>query len=123
MADVTANDGVLDAMAAASGYPRSSRYHGIGLAVHTAPDGTEVPYLRRRLLPAPPGPEADGLVTHTVSAGERPDLLGYRYYGNADQWWRIADANPVLDPRELTANPGDRVNVALPGGFTGVVNG
>ncbi|MGP3999969.1 hypothetical protein [Streptomyces sp. 8N706] len=109
------------ALPAATGYPRSSRYHGIPTAVHTLPDGREVPYTARRLLPGPE--ELEELAEHTVSTGERPDLLGHRYLGSADQWWRIADANPVLDPAELTAEPGRTIGVPLPGGFPGVAHG
>ncbi|MGW1177591.1 hypothetical protein ACWD4P_28210 [Kitasatospora sp. NPDC002543] len=113
-------DNALNALPAASPYPLTSRYHGVPVALHTEADGRQVPYLRRRLLPS-----ADGLTPlaeHTVGAGDRPDLLAYRYLGSADQWWRIADANPVLDPRELTATPGRRLVVALPGAVPGVGN-
>ncbi|GAA1920898.1 hypothetical protein GCM10009716_31930 [Streptomyces sodiiphilus] len=95
-------------------YPRSSRYHGIGTAVHTLPDGRQVPYLKRRLLPRLD--ETGEPVSHTVGAGERPDLLAHRYLGSAGQWWRIADANPVLDPAELTSTPGATIVIPLPGG-------
>ncbi|MEO0078974.1 MAG: LysM domain-containing protein, partial [candidate division WOR-3 bacterium] len=39
------------------------------------------------------------------------------------QFWRICDANNVLDPSELTENPGRRVRITLPEGFPGVKNG
>ncbi|MFB7122949.1 hypothetical protein [Kitasatospora sp. NPDC056273] len=107
----------LNALPAPSPYPLTSRYHGVPVALHTEPDGRQVPYLRRRLLPSAEG--LTPLAEHTVSAGDRPDLLAYRYLGSADQWWRIADANPVLDPRELTATPGRRITIALPGAVPG----
>lgn len=113
-------DNTLNALPAPSPYPRTSRYYGIPVAVHTEPDGRQIPYLRRRLLPDPDS--FTPLAEHTVSAGDRPDLLAYRYLGSADQWWQIADANPVVDPRELTATPGRRITVALPGGVPGVGN-
>ena len=46
-------------------------------------------------------------------------MLGQRYFGDPGQWWQIADANPVLDPQELTAEPGRRSTIPLPGGFPG----
>ena len=113
-------DNPLDALAltqSATAYPRSSRYYGIPAAVHTQPDGHQVTYLRRRLLPRPDGLAEIG--THTVTAGERPDLLAARYLGNAGQWWQIADANSVLDPRELTDTPGRTVRITLPPGVPG----
>ncbi|MFB7469388.1 hypothetical protein [Kitasatospora sp. NPDC056184] len=108
----------FDALPAPSPYPLTSRYHGVPVSVRTEPDGRQVPYLGRRLLPAPDG--LTPLAEHTVGTGDRPDLLAHRYLGSADQWWRIADANPVVDPRELTATPGRRITVALPGAVPGV---
>jgi hypothetical protein len=105
----------------ASTYPRTSRYYGIPTAVHTRPDGTEVPYLNRRLLPPPD--RLTTLTEHAVSAGDRPDLLAYRYLGDAEQWWRIADANPVLNPDDLTATPGRRLRITLPDGVPGGTGG
>lgn len=131
----TPGDAVLDVLPS---YPRSSRYHDAERGVYVTGDGTEIPYTRRRLLPRPAAGPGDGTAgdgtgadpatgpgttPHTVSEGERPDLLAHRYLGSADQWWRIADANPVTDPEELTATPGAVVAVPVPGGFPGVVNG
>lgn len=33
---------------------------------------------------------------HYVSAGERLDLLAYRYYNDPYLFWRVADANPSV---------------------------
>lgn len=135
MATIEPYENALDAIPGAHPYPRSSRYHDVEIGVHVQPDGTEVRYAKRRLLP--PLPEAtgtatgtttgtaagnadgtdDGTLPHTVSEGERPDLLAQRYLGAPDQWWQIADANPVLDPHELTAEPGRTIRVPSPGGF------
>jgi hypothetical protein len=127
MATIEPYESALDAIPGAHPYPRSSRYHDAEIGVHVQPDGTEVRYTKRRLLP--PLPEATGdstgagtgtgddTVPHTVSEGERPDLLAQRYFGAPDQWWQIADANPVLDPHELTDEPGRTIDVPLPGGF------
>ena len=109
-------ESALDEVPGAHPYPRSSRYAGIGIGVHVLPDGGEVRYAMRRLLPALPDAD-DETVPHVVSSGERVDQLGQRYFGDPGQWWRIADANPVLDPRELTAEPGVEIAVPLPGGF------
>jgi hypothetical protein len=42
-----------------------------------------------------------------------------RYLADAEQWWRIADANPVLDPAELTAEPGRTLRITLSEGVPG----
>ena len=109
----------MDAMAAAvpspTPYPRGSRYYGVPTAVHVTADGRRIPYLRRRLLPSPESfvPMAE----HEVSAGDRTDLLAARYFGDAETWWRIADANPALDPADLTSTPGRRLRITLPQGM------
>ncbi|MFF4951635.1 hypothetical protein ACWC2K_08570 [Streptomyces chattanoogensis] len=112
----------LDDVPGAHPYPRSSRYHEVEIGVHRAADGTEVRYAKRRLLPRLED-AAEEAVPHTVSSGERPDQLGQRYFGDPGQWWRIADANPVLDPRELTDEAGEETAIPLPGGFSGGMGG
>ncbi|WP_438452731.1 hypothetical protein [Streptomyces asiaticus] len=109
-------ESALDAISGSHPYPRSSRYHDAEIGIHIQPDGTPVRYVKRRLLP-PLGEVAEDTATHTVSSGERPDHLGQRYFGDPAAWWRIADANPVLDPRELTAEPGEEIEI--PNGFPG----
>lgn len=111
-------ESALDAIPGAHPYPRTSRYHDAEIGVHRLPDGTEVRYTKRRLLP-PLITAADETAPHTVNSGERLDHLGQRYFGDPGQWWQIADANPVLDPGELTAEPGQEIEIPLPGGFHG----
>ncbi|WP_020672142.1 hypothetical protein [Amycolatopsis nigrescens] len=98
-------------------YPRTSRYHGVETAVHRTPDGREIPYLKPRMPPQPTS--FTTIRVHEVREGDRSDLLAHHYLGDAEQWWRIADANPVLDPRELTATPGRRIRITLPEGMPG----
>ncbi|MCZ4513032.1 hypothetical protein O3Q52_33745 [Streptomyces sp. ActVer] len=116
MADIEPYENALDAIPGAHPYPRTSRYHDAEIGIHRQADGTEVRYTKRRLLPPLAETEGEGQ-SHTVSSGERPDILGRRYFGDAAQWWQIADANPVLDPRELTDEAGNVIEVPLAGGF------
>ncbi|MFJ1546114.1 hypothetical protein [Streptomyces sp. NPDC088246] len=116
MAGTEPYENALDAIPGAHPYPRSSRYHDAEIGLHRQPDGTEVRYTKRRLLP-PIADDPEETQPHTVSTGERPDLLGRRYFGDPGQWWQIADANPVLDPRELTAEPGSEIDIPLAGNF------
>lgn len=124
MAGIEPYESALDEIPGAHPYPRSSRYHDAEIGVHIQPDGTPVRYAKRRLLPPLPTRDED-ITDQTVSSGERPDHLGQRYFGDPAAWWRIADANPVLDPRELTAEPGRRIDIpgGFAGGFTGGVPG
>jgi hypothetical protein len=116
MADIEPYESALDALPGAHPYPRTSRYHDAEIGIHRRPDGTEVRYTKRRLLP-PLDDSAQDATPHVVGAGERPDLLAQRYFGDPGQWWRIADANPVLDPRELTDEAGRVIGIPLAGGF------
>lgn len=47
----------------------------------------------------------------TVAAADRLDLIAHAQYGDATQFWRVADANSALDSRTLVATPGGRVDV------------
>ncbi|MFF3872666.1 hypothetical protein [Streptomyces sp. NPDC001978] len=113
MAETEPYESALDSIPGAHPYPRTSRYHDAEIGVHRLPDGTEVRYTKRRLLP----PLDEETEPHTVGAGERPDLLARRFLGDPGQWWRIADANPVLDPRELTDEAGRVIGIPLAGGL------
>ncbi|MFI7101152.1 hypothetical protein ACIBK8_17480 [Streptomyces sp. NPDC050161] len=123
MGGIEPYESALDAIPGAHPYPRSSRYHDAEVGVYRGDDGVEVRYVKRRLLP--PLPREDGgqgegdVAPHVVRSGERADQLGQRYFGDPGQWWRIADANPVMDPRELTEEPGREIGIPLPGGGFG----
>jgi hypothetical protein len=89
----------------------TSRYAAVEQGTYTAPDGTPQPYLKRRFLPreAPPA-----IARVTVVQGDRPDLIAARQLGNAEAWWRLADANVVLHPAELCEEPGRTIAIGLP---------
>lgn len=53
--------------------------------------GEPFPGVRPRRI----GP-AEGVIEHTVRAGDRLDLLARHYYNDGRLWWRILDANPEL---------------------------
>lgn len=74
----------------------SSRYRG--LEPVTVDD--RVSLAQRPPAPDPLPPDS---IVHTVVGAETLDLLAWKYYGREDLWWRIADANPGLQPFELTA--------------------
>lgn len=95
----------------------TSRYHSVGTAVHTRPDGEEIVYLRRRFVPGPENFHT--LQEHVVTEGERHDTLAAQLLGEPEQFWRLCDANGVLRPEELTETPGARVRITLPEGVPG----
>jgi hypothetical protein len=99
-----------------SPFAPTSRYYGLEIARWTRPDGTEVPYVRRRFIPPP---EAHALLQeHVVVQGERLDLLAARYLGDPEQFWRICDANAAIDPAGLEVQ-GEILRITLPAGVPG----
>lgn len=96
-------------------FPPGSRYHGLGTAVHTTPDGVSVAYLLRRFVPPPE--RFATLHEYAVVEGDRIDNVAHRFLGDPEQYWRVCDANGALRPAELTAVPGRVVRITLPEGI------
>ena len=46
---------------------------------------------------------------HTVVAGDRIDLIAYRYLGDVKLWWIICDYNNIFFPLELA--PGTELRI------------
>jgi hypothetical protein len=92
----------------------SSRYAALSQAslVWTDALGRQIRYLPRRFLL--PADAFELLAEAVVEGGERLDQVAARTLGAADAWWRVADANDVLDPGALTAEPGARLRVPVP---------
>jgi hypothetical protein len=93
----------------------SSRYYNLPTATLTVigGDGTpvEIRYLQRRFIPS-----ADGetiLLEHTFTQGERLDNITARYLDDPTQFWRICDANLVLQPEELERT-GRVIKITIP---------
>lgn len=104
-------------LGAQSFYPNSSRYNGLNVLQHRLSDGREVAYLERRFLPDPAN-FAD-LTKHTIQLGDRMDNVAFKYLGDPEQYWRIADANAAMQPEDLTAVIGDQIRITLPEGIPG----
>jgi len=108
---------LLEGPARPSQFPPNSRYHGIGTATLTGPDGRTIAYLRRRFVPAP-----DRFATireYTVRQGDRLDILAAQYLGDPEVFWRLCDANNAMRPDELTETPGAILRITLPEGIPG----
>jgi len=100
----------------ASLFPPNSRYAGLDVATLQRPDGTTLVYVRRRFISPP---ERFALLQeHVLAEGERLDNLTATYVGDPEQFWRLCDANAVLDPAELET-PGRVVRITLPDGMPG----
>lgn len=97
-----------------------SRYANVGTAVWTAPDGSQVPYLLGRLLPA-----AGSLATaslYQVQPGQRIDTIANAALGDPTLSWLLGDANLATRPTQL-AQPGRVLVIPLPAGIPGAANG
>lgn len=72
----------------------TSRYATSQVVTITGPDGTP----RQVIVPSEQVPYSFNFVFHIVTGTEddRADLLAANYYGNAQLWWMIADANPEI---------------------------
>jgi hypothetical protein len=101
-------------------FPPQSRYHGIETATLPANEGRLLAYLRRRFLPAPE--RFSLLFEHVVTEGERLDQIAGKHLGDAEAFWRIADANAAMRPEELTETIGRRLRITLPEGIPGTPN-
>jgi hypothetical protein len=94
----------------------TSRYHNLEKVTLIVRDSDGLPreirYVKRRFIPSATG--STTLVEHTVTQGERLDNITARYLGDPTQFWRVCDANNVMEPNELTDTPGTRIKIALP---------
>jgi hypothetical protein len=97
---------------ATSRFGPASRYAQIETATIVRIDGTIVPYLKRRFIAPPEAFET--VQEHRVKQGERPDTIAAGAFGDSELYWRLCDANVVMHPDELTAEPGKRIRVTLP---------
>ena len=84
-------------------FDTTSRYFSIATTTIDVadPDGgtREVRYIKRRIIPA--SASMTTLLEHTFVEGERLDMITARYLGDPTQFWRVCDANNVMEPEEL----------------------
>jgi hypothetical protein len=92
-------------------FTRGSRYESIKDAELVDRDGRTIRYKRMRFIPATPGP-----LGTIVRQGDRPDLVSFRVFDDAEQFWRLADVNLTPRPVDLTSVPGRRIKVPGPQG-------
>jgi nucleoid-associated protein YgaU len=75
---------------------KGSRYQSTGVYQAVDALGRTVTALKIRYIPPTPA----GYL-HTFTNDERLDLLAFKFYGNPEKFWLIADANPDMDPEDL----------------------
>lgn len=85
---------------------KGSRYIGVEEATLTTADGREIRYKKTRFIPPTPG-----RFGHVVDESERLDHIAWRYYRDAERFWRVCDANTILWPDDLVDQPGRTIAV------------
>lgn len=95
-----------------AGFAANSRYAGLVPLTRTGPDGATETFLPRRLIPAPQRFRA--FATTQLSGSERIDDIAAAAYGDAELFWRIADALGLEDPAVLLGQEGRRIPLPLP---------
>lgn len=98
-------------------FPVNSRYRGTQVVTIRQTDGSHVAYLRRRFVPPPD--DFATLQQHLIVEGDRLDNLAHQYLGDAELWWRLCDANGIVDPHTATDAIGEVLRITLPRGIPG----
>ena len=103
-------------------FPPTSRYSESGVDAWDPGHGEPpVPFLKRRLCPQTN--RFSLLYEVRVVEGDRRDVLVAHHLGDAEVWWRLADANGAVDPRALTDTVGRRLRITLPADVPGAPDG
>jgi phage tail protein X len=78
---------------------QDSRYSTAKVVTANGPDGEP----RQEMRVAFPSPKLISYTYYRVVSGDRADTLAWDFYGRADLWWLIADANPeIIDWFDIT---------------------
>lgn len=87
-------------------FDQTSRFASVANYDVTDAEGHTVTIKKTRFIP-----EVDAQISRRIEQPARPDLLAFQYYKAPEQFWRIADANNVMDPAELVAEPGKLIKI------------
>lgn len=93
-------------------FAANSRYRGVPLRQRTLPDGRVETFVGRRIIPATE--RYVPLARRRVDGEERIDALAAEAYGDAEQYWKICDANGDADPATAAQPEGRRLIIPLP---------
>jgi len=91
-------------------FKRTSRYEHTRYFTDTVSDEESFRGTRAR-----PIKTAEGVLEHTLEAGQRLDLLALHYYNDDQKWWRILDANPqILNAGEFILDEYEGETIIIP---------
>ena len=94
-------------------FPPNSRYADLPTAERELSDGRKLLFTRRRLLPQ--GQTLPVVAELTPTDSDRLDLIATRSLADPEQYWRICDANDVMNPADLLNRRGQRLRIPLIG--------
>lgn len=94
-------------------FDNKSRYAELDDRSYIDGNGRAVLYKSRRLLSR--AEDRPVLTEVTVFPSDRPDLVAARTIGRPELFWRVCDANGVMNPFELTERAGRTVRILMPG--------
>ena len=93
-------------------FPLNSRYQAVPLRSRVAADGTIEMFVGRRIIPAM---ERYGVASrYRVGGGDRIDRIAADVFGDAEQYWKICDANGDADPAHAAEPAGRLLVIPLP---------
>jgi len=93
-------------------FPLNSRYREVPLRTRIGEDGSVETFVGRRIIPAM---ERYGVAgRHRAIAGDRIDRIAAEAIGDAEQYWKICDANGDADPAAAAGPPGRLLVIPLP---------
>ncbi len=96
-------------------YPPNSRYQNVPTTTYTTSSGKTVVYLLRRFVPSPS--QFATIAVYSVKQGDRIDNVSAQVFGDPKLYWRICDANLIMQPSDATSAVGTQLNITLPLGI------
>jgi hypothetical protein len=90
---------------------QTSRYFGTEIATLVTKEGKQINYLSRRFLPNLTNDNV--LAIHTVTEGERLDIIAAHFLGNPELFWRVCDINYSMRPEDLTKKIGQNLRIPI----------
>lgn len=92
-------------------FEHDSRYYSLEDRTLVTAQGHRVVYRARRLLPR--AETGQWLAEVVVNSNDRADLIANRALQRSELFWQVCDSNAIMDPYEMTAQPGRRLRVLL----------
>ena len=93
-------------------FDKTSRYSRVPDVTMKTPEGMQITYKARRMLPQ--GDTMRTITNVTLKGEERLDLVAARTLGSPEAFWRICDANDAMNPFDLADQPGQVLRIPMP---------